>query len=395
MSTAVPMSAPGVLSLLPPLSLYIHFPWCIRKCPYCDFNSHERRDGIDEADYVSALLTDLTLALPKIWGRQIRSVFIGGGTPSLLSASAVEALLSGIRARVKLDPEAEITLEANPGTVDVASFEGYRSAGINRLSLGVQSFNTQSLVQLGRIHNGNDARRAVEISLSHFTNVNVDLMYALPAQSFYEALDDIDLALRYGVTHLSAYQLTIEPNTLFYRYPPANLPSDDVAAEMQEAIEGRMHEAGFIRYEVSAFARPQHMCRHNLNYWQFGDYLGVGAGAHSKISSTQGVVREMRVKQPLAYLKAVAQSKPVQSHTRVTARDLPFEFMMNGLRLATGIDLKCFSERTGLPYAVLTQDLKLAQEKGWLTQEGTWVRASPQGYRFLNDLLTIFLKKEA
>ena len=393
MTDAALILMPGTVREQPPLSLYIHFPWCVRKCPYCDFNSHEVRDAIDDTAYVSALLTDLELALPQIWGRLVHTIFIGGGTPSLLSVAAVDQLLSGIRARVRLDPAVEVTLEVNPGTVETEKFLGFYQAGVNRLSLGVQSFDRKKLSVLGRIHDDIQARRAVEVAQSYFDNVNVDLMYALPAQTLHEALNDIEIALSYGVAHLSAYHLTIEPNTLFYRYTPANLPNEEIAADMQDAIEERMAQAGFVRYETSAFARSSFRCRHNLNYWQFGDYLGIGAGAHSKISSFRGIVREMRFKQPNAYLNAVAQRKPIQSQGQISRCELPFEFMMNALRLAEGFDLGLFVERTGLPVSVVDETLQLAIERGLIVQEGTIIRPSLRGHHFLNDLLTLFLKK--
>jgi len=398
----------GGLRELPPLSLYIHFPWCVRKCPYCDFNSHELKSsagqtvqwnpqagvassGFDEMAYVETLLRDLEYSLPAIWGRSVSTIFMGGGTPSLFSAQAMDTLLAGIRARLRLSPEAEITMEANPGTFEAEKFRGYREAGINRLSIGIQSFNPQHLQVLGRIHDGDEARRAIDIALSCFDNVNLDLMYALPGQTLEQALQDLDIALSHGITHLSAYHLTIEPNTLYAVRTPQNLPDDEVSADMQEAIEARLAAAGFEHYETSAFARPGKRSRHNVNYWQFGDYLGIGAGAHGKISSHDGIVREMRHKQPAAYIQAVAAGQPVQSSRKVARDELPFEFMMNLLRLTGGFETRLFTERTGLPVSCIRNELQQAIQQGLLEQDATTIRPSLQGQRFLNDLLTLFL----
>ncbi|WP_434630251.1 radical SAM family heme chaperone HemW [Chromobacterium sp. CV08] len=383
----------GGLRELPPLSLYIHFPWCIRKCPYCDFNSHEPKSGFDEMAYVDALLRDLEYSLPEVWGRPLSSIFMGGGTPSLFSPQAMDVLLAGVRARLKLHPDAEITMEANPGTFEIERFRGYREAGINRLSIGIQSFDPRHLKALGRVHDGDEAKRAVEIALTHFDNVNLDLMYALPGQTMDEALSDLNTALSYGITHLSAYHLTIEPNTMFAVETPKNLPDDEVSADMQEAIESRLAAAGFDHYETSAFARPGRHSRHNLNYWQFGDYVGIGAGAHGKISSHAGIVRQMRHKQPAAYLKAVADGKPLFSSQKVARADLPFEFMMNLLRLTGGFESRLFQERTGLPLALIRRQLDEARAQGLLDGDGAILRPTLKGQRFLNDLLTLFLKE--
>jgi putative oxygen-independent coproporphyrinogen III oxidase len=392
MSETVLLSMPGRLSQLPPLSLYVHFPWCVRKCPYCDFNSHEVRNGLDDLAYVAALLADLEQSLPTIWGRTVHSVFIGGGTPSLMSPAALEQLLDGIRARVRLAPDAEITLEANPGTFEYEKFKAFHAAGVNRLSLGIQSFNNDKLQVLGRIHDGVQARAAVECALSNFDNVNVDLMYALPQQTLAQAMADLDIALSAGVTHVSAYHLTVEPNTLFYRYPPAGLPDDDLSADMQEALEARLEQAGFEHYETSAFCRPERQCRHNLNYWRFGDYLGIGAGAHGKLSSPEAIWRETRAKQPAAYLQSVRDAQPVQSRVNIARDELGFEFMMNTLRLIDGFDLALFSERTGLPLSSIQQPLAEAQARGLLDRSLTSAVPTLKGQRFLNDLLTLFLK---
>ncbi|NDV11977.1 radical SAM family heme chaperone HemW [Crenobacter caeni] len=385
----------GGLKSLPPLSLYIHFPWCVRKCPYCDFNSHEAKAGFDEAGYVDALLADLELALPAVWGRPVTTIFMGGGTPSLFSPEAIDHLLAGVRARVRVHPDAEISMEANPGTVEHGRFEGYRAAGVNRLSLGIQSFDDGFLRTLGRIHGGAEARGALEAALQHFDNVNADLMYALPGQTLDQALADVDTALSAGVTHLSAYHLTIEPNTLFARYEPENLPDDERSADMQEAIEERLAAAGFQHYETSAFARPGRQCRHNLNYWTFGDYLGIGAGAHGKVSAHDGVRRQMRYKQPAAYLKAVAAGEPVQEAHKVGRRDLPFEFMMNALRLTGGFDESLFAAHTGLPLVQIARELDEAVRRGLIERQGGLIRPTLAGQRFLNDLLTLFLNDKA
>jgi oxygen-independent coproporphyrinogen-3 oxidase len=381
------------LTQLPPLSLYVHVPWCVRKCPYCDFNSHALQQGSDLDGYVSALLADLESALPSIWGRPVHSIFIGGGTPSLLPPAALERLMEGIRARLRLDPDAEITMEANPGTFEADKFRAFRAAGVNRLSIGIQSFDDQKLTALGRIHDGGQARAAIEMALANFDNVNVDLMYALPGQTLEQALADLDCALGFGVTHLSAYHLTIEPNTLFYRYVPAGLPDDDLSADMQEAIEDRLSRAGFEHYETSAFARPGHRCRHNLNYWQFGDYLGIGAGAHGKISQPEEIWREMRFKQPAAYLQAVEAGKPAQTREPIGRDDLPFEFMMNAFRLTGGFEIALFSERTGLSLSSIQRELAQAEQQGLIERAVTTLRPTLKGQRFLNDLLTLFLKQ--
>ncbi|RXZ44832.1 radical SAM family heme chaperone HemW [Crenobacter cavernae] len=381
------------LKELPPLSLYVHVPWCVRKCPYCDFNSHEAKSGFDEMGYVDALLSDLEFDLPKVWGRPVRTIFIGGGTPSLLSAAAIDALLTGIRMRVKLDPEAEITLEANPGTFEAEKFQGFRDAGVNRLSIGIQSFDDRHLKALGRIHDAGQARAAVEIACRLFDRVNLDLMYALPNQTLAEALHDVDTAIGFGVSHVSAYHLTIEPNTLFAVQVPANLPEDDASAEMQEAIEQRLAAAGYEHYETSAFAKPGQRSRHNVNYWQFGDYLGIGAGAHGKLSFHDRIERSMRAKQPAAYLKAVADGAPNQSLHNIDKADLPFEFMMNLLRLTGGFESRLFAERTGLPLIKIEAELKQAEARGLVTRDLATIRPTPLGQRFLNDLLTLFLKE--
>ncbi|PZP64939.1 MAG: oxygen-independent coproporphyrinogen III oxidase-like protein [Azospira oryzae] len=380
------------LKVLPPLALYIHVPWCVRKCPYCDFNSFEARGEIPEKRYIEALTRDLELALPEIWGRRVYSVFFGGGTPSLLSPEAVDAILSAVRARVPLDVHAEVTLEANPGTVEAAKFPGFRAAGVNRLSLGIQSFDDRMLQAIGRVHDGAQARRAVEMALATFENVNLDLMYALPGQGLEDCRRDIETAAAYRPAHLSAYHLTIEPNTFFHRYPP-RLPDEDTAAAMQEAVEEALAVRGYVHYETSAFAQPGRQCRHNLNYWRFGDYLGIGAGAHSKLTFPGRVVRSQRYKQPKAYLEQVARGVPIQEAHEVPAQALPFEFMMNALRLTAGFEPALLEERTGLPLTAVTQALDLAESKGLIVRDHRRVAPTPLGRRFLNDLLALFLEE--
>ena len=389
-----PAGTSVLLAAPPPLSLYVHFPWCVRKCPYCDFNSHERREEIPERAYVDALLADLEAALPQIWGRRINTVFIGGGTPSLLAPDALGRLLEGVRALGNLAGGAEITLEANPGTVEAARFAGFRAAGVTRLSLGVQSFDDRALECIGRIHDADAARRAAELALTHFESVNLDLMYALPGQSLAAARADLAEALRLRPTHLSCYQLTLEPNTPFHAHPPP-LPDDDLAADMQELIEAELAAAGYINYETSAFAQPGSECRHNLNYWQFGDYLGIGAGAHGKLSSHRGVAREMRYKHPKAYLENAARGEFIQERRDIPARELPFEFMMNALRLSAGVPLALFTARTGLPIAAIEAILMKAREDGLITVIAEHVAPTAIGRRFLNDLLQRFLPEGA
>ncbi len=380
-----------LLANLPPLSLYIHIPWCVRKCPYCDFNSHEKRGELPEREYVKALIVDLESALPSIWGRRVRTIFFGGGTPSLLSARALDDILSAVRARLPLDPDAEITLEANPGTFEAEKFREFRALGINRLSIGIQSFNGQHLQALGRIHDDAQARRAVEIAQANFDNFNLDLMYALPRQTLDEALQDIEAALAFDPPHLSAYHLTLEPNTLFYKQPPP-LPDDDAAADMQQRIEERLAAAGYENYETSAFAQPGRRCKHNLNYWQFGDYLGIGAGAHSKISFAERIERAMRYKQPAAYFRHAQDGSPAQERHEVRVCDLPFEFIMNALRLRSGFPVTLFQERTGLPIHAITRELDAAEQLGLLARDHATIKPTPRGRRFLNDLLQIFLR---
>ena len=377
---------------LPPLSLYIHIPWCVRKCPYCDFNSHEARGAFPEKEYVTALVRDLELALPLIWGRKIYTVFFGGGTPSLLSGAGVEEILRQVRMLLPLDINAEITLEANPGTVEAGKFAQFKDAGVNRLSLGIQSFNDAHLQALGRIHSADEAKRAIEIAQQHFDNINLDLMYALPQQTLEQALQDVQTALQFAPQHLSCYHLTLEPNTLFHCNPPP-LPDDDASSDMQQQIEEMLAAHGYQHYETSAFAQPQRRARHNLNYWQFGDYLGIGAGAHSKLSSHDKVVRQMRNKQPQAYMDAVMRGEPVQEQHEVTHQDIAFEFMMNALRLNEGFDSALFSERTSLPLLVIRRELEEAEKRGLLARDIQRIAPTQLGQRFLNDLLEIFLEQ--
>jgi putative oxygen-independent coproporphyrinogen III oxidase len=375
------------LAALPPLALYVHIPWCVRKCPYCDFNSHERAGGLPEAEYVGKLLEDLESLLPSVWGRRLSSVFIGGGTPSLFAPESIDALLSGVRARLPLEPGAEVTLEANPGTVEAARFRGFRDAGVSRISVGVQSFDDAMLKALGRIHGADEAKRAVEAALAAFGNVNLDLMYGLPGQTAAMARADIEAGVATGVPHLSAYQLTIEPNTVFFSKPP-KLPEHDLSADMQLMVEELLSRHGFENYETSAFAKPGHRCRHNLNYWEFGDYLGIGAGAHGKISFPDRVTRHSRIKQPREYLAA---SSTVAEEKRIEAAELPFEFMLNALRLSYGFPTRLFQERTGLALSSIAGPLQAAEEKGLLERDLERIRPSEKGRRFLNELLETFL----
>jgi len=376
---------------LPPLALYVHIPWCLRKCPYCDFNSHEARGDVPEERYVEALITDLELALPSIWGRKVVSVFIGGGTPSVFSAAAIDDLLAAIRARVPVVPDAEVTLEANPGTFERAKFAGFFAAGVNRLSLGIQSFDARHLVAIGRVHDAEEARRAAESALTIFGNVNFDLMYALPQQTRVDAERDVSEALAFSPPHLSFYHLTLEPNTLFHRYPPP-LPDDETAADIEDAVHAKLGAAGYQHYETSAYARSGRQCRHNLNYWRFGDYLGIGAGAHSKLSFADRIVRQVRYKQPNQYMEAVAARDPLLEENPVTRADVGFEFMLNALRLTDGVPAALFAERTGYPLAIVQRELATAEARGLIERDPTTIRPTALGRRFLNDLQQLFLK---
>ncbi|CAG4884861.1 putative oxidoreductase [Georgfuchsia toluolica] len=374
----------------PPLALYVHIPWCVRKCPYCDFNSHELRGVLPQAEYIAALIADLEAALPQIWGRPVSSIFIGGGTPSLFMPEAFDTLLAAVRARVSLLPDAEITLEANPGTVEARKFEGFRAAGINRISLGIQSFDDIMLQALGRIHSADEAKRAIDMAQRHFDNINLDLMYGLPQQTLEQAQRDVETALGFATMHLSAYHLTLEPNTPFHHAPPP-LPDDDLCADMQEMVEAVLAAAGHEHYETSAFARPNWRCRHNLNYWTFGDYLGIGAGAHGKLTSHLGVVRETRRKQPRDYLQAAARGEFALERRSVGGSELPFEFMMNALRLCEGFPPRLYAERTGLALAGIQNLLLAAQDEGLLKVSAEHIAPTVRGQRFLNALLRRFL----
>jgi putative oxygen-independent coproporphyrinogen III oxidase len=387
------------LPVLPPLSLYVHVPWCVRKCPYCDFNSHElkrpmaqgrsfaRLDTALENRYIQALIADLDQALALVWGRPVYTVFFGGGTPSLLSARALDELLCAIRARLPLSPVAEITLEANPGTFEAVKFAEFRALGINRLSIGIQSFNAQHLVALGRIHDAEQARAAIEIAQMSFENFNLDLMYALPEQTLAQALADVETALEFAPAHLSAYHLTLEPNTAFYRQPPA-LPDDDVAADMQQAIEARLAAAGYRHYETAAFAKGGCEARHNLNYWTFGDYLGVGAGAHGKLTTSTAIFRTQQLREPRRYLASVPGGV---TRTEVVSEQLPFEFMLNALRLVEGFDIALFPERTGLAWEVVAAAVDRLAARGLLLRQEARLKPSPVGLQFLNDVLLSFV----
>mgnify|MGYP001292895479 FL=1 len=384
---------PGTLQLaaLPPLSLYVHLPWCIRKCPYCDFNSHEmRRDVLPEDDYIRAVVADLEAALPLIWGRSVHSIFIGGGTPSLFSPAAIDRLLGDIRARLRLEPDCEISMEANPGTFEKDRFRAYRSAGVTRLSIGVQSFNDAHLQALGRVHDRAQALAAVEEAASAFDTFNLDMMYALPGQSMAQVEEDMRTALQFAPPHISIYHLTIEPNTYFAKYPPS-IPEDDTAYAMLDHITELTAAAGLDRYEVSGYARAGHRCRHNLNYWQFGDYLGLGAGAHSKLSFAHRVVRQVRLRDPQRYLERALQGNAVAQDEEVSRADLPFEFMLNALRLRHGFGLREFTERTGLPVTAIQRALEEAEAKGLIERDFARVRPTQRGFDFLSDLQALFL----
>jgi putative oxygen-independent coproporphyrinogen III oxidase len=391
-TTALQYLQPGALNLtaLPPLSLYIHFPWCVRKCPYCDFNSHEAKGELPEKDYLDAVRLDLEQSLPMIWGRKIHTVFIGGGTPSLMSAAGLDRLMSDVRTLLPLALDAEITMEANPGTFEAERFRSYRDSGVNRLSIGIQSFNGAHLKALGRIHDELEALRAVEIARSTFDNFNLDLMFALPSQTLEEARRDLETALSFAPPHLSMYHLTMEPNTVFAKYPPA-LPDDELSADMQDMILAATADAGYRHYEVSAYAREGRQARHNLNYWQFGDYLGIGAGAHSKISFPHRVLRQARYKQPGSFIEAARRGNPVQEEHEIGRGDMGFEFMLNALRLTEGFDPNLFGERTGMGIGTIARALNEAEAKGLLYRDHKLIKPTELGQRFLNDLQEMFL----
>ncbi len=384
---------PGTLQLpaLPPLSLYVHLPWCIRKCPYCDFNSHEMKSSdMPEQRYLDALVADLDAALPLVWGRPIHSIFIGGGTPSLFSPQAIDRMLGDIRARLKLAPDCEITLEANPGTFEKDRFRAFRAAGVTRLSVGVQSFNDAHLKALGRVHDRAQAIAAVEEAAQAFDTFNLDLMYALPGQTLAQLDQDLDQALALAPPHISIYHLTIEPNTYFAKFPP-QVPEEDTAYAMLDRITERTGAAGMDRYEVSAYARPGHRCWHNLNYWAFGDYLGIGAGAHSKLSFAHRVVRQVRYREPRLYMDNALAGQAVAQDDEVARADLPFEYMLNALRLKEGFALQDFADRTGLPLSAIQQGLNDAEQKGLVERDMARVRPTVRGFDFLSDLQALFL----
>ena len=389
---------PGVLQLngLPSLSLYVHLPWCLKKCPYCDFNSHEFRSGDDAAStqdaYINALFADLEASLPLIWGRSIQTVFLGGGTPSLFDPEAIDRLVSGIRARVRLAPDVEVTMEANPGTFEKDRFKAFRQAGITRLSIGVQSFDNAHLKALGRVHDRDQALAAVTEAAQVFDTFNLDLMYALPGQTLAGLTQDIQTALAFAPPHISIYHLTIEPNTLFAKFPPT-LPEDDLAYEMMDCITELTSAQGLSRYEVSAYAKPGHQCAHNLNYWQFGDYLGIGAGAHSKLSFAHRVVRQVRYREPALYMQQAMKGEPVTQNTEVSRQDLPFEYMLNALRLREGFVLSDFVDRTGLAMTSIQKGLQEAERLGLIERDLHRVWPTDRGFDFLSDLQALFLSE--
>jgi oxygen-independent coproporphyrinogen-3 oxidase len=380
---------------LPPLALYVHLPWCVQKCPYCDFNSHALRGtasaAVPENDYIDALMADLEQDLPRVWDRPVHSVFIGGGTPSLFSPAAIDRLLAEVRARLPLRADAEITLEANPGTVELDRFRGYREAGVNRLSIGIQSFNEHKLRALGRIHDGSEALRAAQAArAAGFDNFNLDLMFGLPQQTPDEAIADVQTALDLAPAHLSLYQLTLEPNTLFHARPP-DLPDEDTVADMQDALITMLAGAGLQRYEVSACAQPGRECRHNLNYWRFGDYLGIGAGAHGKLTHAGGITRLWKLKHPAEYMQKAGGAERIGGEQALTRREAAFDFMLNALRLINGFEAGLFTERTGQSWSLIESVLQQAEEKKLILRNPAIIRPTDLGMRFLNDLLALFL----
>ena len=390
---AAPSTTVVRLAALPPLALYVHLPWCLKKCPYCDFNSHEAdKKELPESRYLDALVADLDAALPQVWGRRVISVFIGGGTPSLFSPAGIDRLLADIRARLPLEPGCEITLEANPGTFERERFRAYRAAGVTRLSVGVQSFDDELLQRIGRVHDGAQARAALAEAREAFETFNLDLMYALPGQSLAQLHADLDTALSFAPPHLSIYHLTVEPNTAFANAPPL-LPDDDAASDMLDAIVARTQAAGLVRYEVSAFARPGHRCQHNLNYWQFGDYLGIGAGAHGKLSFPDRIVRQVRWREPAMYMAKALAGTAVSNEQAIAVDQLPLEYMMNALRLAEGFEMARFAERTGQSIAVIDAALQRALAQGLIepVDAGVRWRPTPRGFDFLSDLQALFL----
>ncbi|AZY49271.1 radical SAM family heme chaperone HemW [Bordetella avium] len=393
LKSSILVPAGAALTSLPPLSVYVHVPWCVRKCPYCDFNSHAMPgQDIPERAYLDALRADLEQAVPLVWGRQVISVFIGGGTPSLLSAAGLDELLAMLRACLNLLPDAEITMEANPGTAEASRFLDYAASGVTRFSLGIQSFDDAQLHKLGRIHDSAQARAAIEMAQRAVSRVNLDVMFALPGQDINACVADLREALSFGTEHLSLYHLTLEPNTVFAKYPP-ELPDDDDSAAMQDAVEATLADAGLARYEVSAYARQGARCKHNVNYWEFGDYLGLGPGAHGKLSFHDRIVREARHRNPESWMqRAMARDgSHVAENRQVGPDELPFEFMLNALRLKDGVAASSFSERTGLSLAAIAHQLDAASQRGLLDADPTRLRATALGWRFLNDLQEIFL----
>jgi len=398
LADVIKLMRPGTLSLaaLPPLSLYVHLPWCLRKCPYCDFNSHEWRDGkelpVEQArEYLAALRADLEAALPLIWGRPVVSIFIGGGTPSLFAPAQIAELISDLRARLPLEPGCEITLEANPGTFEIDRFKGFRDAGVTRLSIGVQSFDDAKLKVLGRVHNSEQARAAIAEAASAFETFNIDLMYALPGQTLAELDQELSTALAFAPPHLSVYHLTIEPNTRFATKPPEHLPDPDLASEMLDLITARTGTLGMDRYEVSAYARDGHRCAHNLNYWQFGDYLGIGAGAHTKLSFPHRVLRQVRWRDPATFMAKATEGAAVSNENEVSRAELPFEFMLNALRLREGVPVQQYLERTGLPPSSIAKAMEKGRSSGLLEADPARIAATPKGFDFLSDLQSLFL----
>ena len=381
----------------PPLSLYVHLPWCVRKCPYCDFNSHEQRGVLQFEAYIDALIADLDQDLPLVWGRTVQTVFFGGGTPSLFPPAAIDRFLQLASARLRFAPGAEITLETNPGTVEHGPFAGYRAAGVNRLSFGVQTFDDACLQRLGRIHSSGDAERAVQAARdAGFENFNLDLMYALPGQDMTMALHDVERAIALQPTHISHYQLTLEPNTVFAAKPPAGIPDEDLGWDMQEACQEQLAEAGYAQYEVSAYARPGRQCAHNLNYWQFGDYLGIGAGAHGKLTlgASQEVLRRWKVKHPTDYLLKAGTAAAIGGDDVLDTARLPFDFMLNALRLNAGVPMAMFEARTGLSRHAINGRLSVALARGWIEDDAEWLRPTELGRRFTNDVVCLFLEPE-
>jgi oxygen-independent coproporphyrinogen-3 oxidase len=378
----------------PPLSLYVHLPWCVRKCPYCDFNSHEAKGALPFAAYVDALVADLDFDLPLAWGRTVHTVFFGGGTPSLFPPEAIDAFLQAASARLRFAPNLEITLETNPGTAEHGRFDRYRAAGVNRLSFGIQSFDDGCLQRLGRIHDSAQAEAAVKLAQdAGFDNFNLDLMYALPGQTLAMAGHDIERALALQPTHISHYQLTLEPNTLFAAKPPAGIPDDDASWDIQEHCQGRLADAGFAQYEVSAYARTDRQCAHNLNYWHFGDYLGIGAGAHGKLTlgSEQAILRRWKVKHPAAYLASAGTAAAIGGDERIEPMRRPFDYMLNALRLVGGFTLAEFEARTGLAAHAIDAELDTALARGWVTREHGRIVPTELGRRFTNDVIGLFL----